>query len=221
MNRFIKLFYSFLIVSIVACAPIYALSPSDFPSDRPNTQVFDNADVLSLSTKSEIEKKLDTLGNGKLDARLITLRGLDYGYSLGKLGEGLINRWTDNSQTGQVPLLLFIIETGNNQSAIIADEQLDTQLPISIQINTAKTTMNLPLKDGQKYRKASIEAIERIDTVLNGGDDPGPPLQKVFNTETNIPTKEEVSNSNATIWVIGLLVIGTIVPMATWWWFSR
>jgi uncharacterized protein len=58
--------------------------------------------------------------------------------------------------------------------------------------------------------------------VLNGGEDPGPPIQ-VERTAlpTNVPTIEETSESNAFTWVIVLLVVGTIVPMATWWVFSR
>jgi uncharacterized protein len=38
---------------------------------------------------------------------------------------------------------------------------------------------------------------------------------------TNIPTREETASSNAFTWVIVLLVVGTIVPMLTWWVFSR
>jgi hypothetical protein len=38
---------------------------------------------------------------------------------------------------------------------------------------------------------------------------------------TNVPTVEETRESNAFTWVIVLLVVGTIVPMATWWVFSR
>jgi uncharacterized protein len=39
--------------------------------------------------------------------------------------------------------------------------------------------------------------------------------------ETNIPTKEETASSNALLWVVVLLVVGTLVPMITWWVFSR
>ena len=38
---------------------------------------------------------------------------------------------------------------------------------------------------------------------------------------SNVPTKEETEESNALIWVAVLLVLGTLVPMATWWVFSR
>lgn len=38
---------------------------------------------------------------------------------------------------------------------------------------------------------------------------------------SNIPTREETAAGNGFQWVIVLLVVGTIVPMLTWWVFSR
>lgn len=39
--------------------------------------------------------------------------------------------------------------------------------------------------------------------------------------ESNIPTKEETASSNGFTWIIVLLAVGTVVPMLTWWVFSR
>jgi uncharacterized protein len=36
-----------------------------------------------------------------------------------------------------------------------------------------------------------------------------------------IPTQEETAKSNAFTWIVALLAVGTIVPMLTWWIFSR
>ena len=49
------------------------------------------------------------------------------------------------------------------------------------------------------------------------------PPQEIVKTTlpTNIPTQEETESSNATTWIIVLLVLGSIIPMATWWVFSR
>ena len=48
-------------------------------------------------------------------------------------------------------------------------------------------------------------------------------LEEIVRTTlpTNIPTQEETESSNATTWIVVLLVLGTIIPMATWWVFSR
>jgi uncharacterized protein len=82
--------------------------------------------------------------------------------------------------------------------------------------------MGLPLREGARYRQASVDALDRLAVVLNGGEDPGPPqLVERMPIETNIPTREETESSNAFLWVVVLLVVGTLVPMITWWVFSR
>ena len=67
-----------------------------------------------------------------------------------------------------------------------------------------------------------MAGLDRLTTVLNGGEDPGEPVEaEVIVAPTNVPTREETAASNAFTWVVVLLVVGTIVPMLTWWVFSR
>ena len=82
--------------------------------------------------------------------------------------------------------------------------------------------MALPLREGDRYRQASLDGLQRLAIVLDGADDPGEPvIEDAAVVPTNIPTREETASSNAFTWVIVLLVVGTIVPMLTWWVFSR
>ena len=86
----------------------------------------------------------------------------------------------------------------------------------------APQLMAQPIREGARFRQASLDGIERVLTVLQGGDDPGEPVvAQVLSQPTNVPTREETASSNAFTWVVVLLVVGTIVPMATWWVFSR
>ena len=200
----------------------FALSPQDLPAQPPDKAVLDSADVLSRAGKNEIETRLNQLESSKVDARVITVRKLDYGLSLTGFGEELVERWSNNDNTSERPLILFLEETQNKQAAIVVSAELSDQLPDALLRSTARTTMSQPMRDGERFRQASMDGIERIAVVLNGGEDPGPPIQ-VERTAlpTNVPTVEETSESNAFTWVIVLLVVGTIVPMATWWVFSR
>ena len=200
----------------------FALSPQDLPAQPPDKAVLDSADVLSRAGKNEIETRLNQLESSKVDARVITVRKLDYGLSLTGFGEELVERWSNNDNTSERPLILFLEETQNKQAAVVVSAELSDQLPDALLRSTARTTMSQPMRDGERFRQASMDGIERIAVVLNGGEDPGPPIQ-VERTAlpTNVPTVEETSESNAFTWVIVLLVVGTIVPMATWWVFSR
>jgi uncharacterized protein len=197
-----------------------AVAPVDFPSVRPSDPVLDGAEVLSRSSRTELNARLQELDQQRLDARLITVRRLDYGLTLNSFGEQLLERWS--GPAGEAPLLLMLIEAQNKQATVVADSALSSRLPAELLRSTGRTTMSQPLRDGDRYRQASLDGIERLDVVLNGGEDPGPPVEVERTTlPTNIPTKEETEESNAFTWVIVLLVVGTIVPMATWWVFSR
>jgi uncharacterized protein len=201
-------------------AASWATGAADLPAELPASHVVDGADLLSRSASTEIERRLESFGADRVDARLITLRRLDYGLSLDALGQQLIERWSSpNSSQAQ---LLVLIESQNNSAAVVISPDLGEQLPSDLLSSTAISTMGLPLREGARYRQASLDALDRLEVVLQGGEDPGPPvLLERMPIETNIPTREETQSSNAFMWVVVLLVVGTLVPMITWWVFSR
>ncbi len=209
-----------LLVSSMVLAPAaWATGLSDFTDQPPASHVVDTADLLSRAANTELDKRLEAFGGSALDARLVTLRRLDYGLSLDGVGQGLLQRWSAPAGPDQ---LLLLIESQNNTAAVVASEGLADRLPAAVLSSTAISTMGLPLREGARYRQASLDALDRLGAVLQGEADPGPPqLQERLPIETNIPTREETAASNALLWVVVLLVVGTLVPMITWWVFSR
>ena len=225
MNRFTQLTGGLLagLLCILLGAPTaMAVSAQDFPSAPPEEAVVDSADVLSRASRNEITARLEELDQFHVDARLVTVRRLDYGLSLPAFGEELLERWQADAPQTDRPLLIFLEESQSKQAAVVASPELLEQLPESLLRSTGRTTMSQPLRDGDRFRQATQDGVERIETVLNGGEDPGPPVQvERVALPTNVPTAEETQDSNAFTWVVVLLVVGTIVPMATWWIFSR
>jgi uncharacterized protein len=210
------LFFAALAVPTAA----WATGLADFPSQQPASHVLDQADLLSRSADAELDRRLQDFGGDRIDARLVTLRRLDYGLSLDALGDQLVQAW--GSDASDRSLLLLLIESQNNSAAVVASNDLEGQLSTELLSSTAISTMGLPLREGARYRQASLDALDRLGVVLNGGEDPGPPqLAERMPIETNIPTREETQSSNAFLWVVVLLVVGTLVPMITWWVFSR
>jgi uncharacterized protein len=210
------LFFAALAVPTAA----WATGLADFPSQPPASHVLDQADLLSRSADAELDRRLQDFGGDRIDARLVTLRRLDYGLSLDALGDHLVQAW--GSDASDRSLLLLLIESQNNSAAVVASNDLEGQLSTELLSSTAISTMGLPLREGARYRQASLDALDRLGVVLNGGEDPGPPqLAERMPIETNIPTREETQSSNAFLWVVVLLVVGTLVPMITWWVFSR
>ena len=209
-----------VLTSLIAPSAALATGLADFPVQRPSSHVIDSADVLSRAASGDVNQRLEQFSELGVDARLVTLRRLDYGVSLETLGEELLQQWQDEASRNG--LLLLLIEAQNNSAAVVASPALLEQLPSTLLSSTAISTMGLPLREGSRYRQASLDALSRLDVVLNGGEDPGPPqLVERMPVETNIPTKEETESSNAFLWVVVLLVVGTLVPMITWWVFSR
>lgn len=201
-----------------------AVSVTDLPPRPPLDHVLDDANVLSRAGNGEIERLLEGFSAERVDARLITLPRLDYGLDLRSLGNQLLERWSADPQEGRSPdpLLLLLIDTQTRATAIVAQAPLERQLPPELLESTAATTMVQPLRSGDRYRQASVDALQRLASVLQGGEDPGEPVvEEAVAVVSNIPTREETSSSNAFTWVVVLLAVGTVVPMLTWWVFSR
>ena len=211
-------FFSLLALLRALALPAYAVGVEDYPLLPSTEKVSDGADVLSRAAIAELQRRLEVFSDARVDARVITLRRLDYGLSLQELADQLLERWQseDNAE------LLVLIETGTNSVSIQASSEVRSLLPEELLLSTAETTMAYPLRDGGRYRQALIDGIDRLGVVLAGGDDPGPPVVvEPALIVSNIPSAEETANSNGFSWVIVLLVVGTLVPMATWWVFSR
>ena len=208
LNRFKPILLSLVALGLalgLGCSAAVAIAPADFSAQRPENRIIDEADVLSRSSRAELDRRLEDFGAYRLDARLVTLRRLDYGFTLDGFGRDLIDQWTVDGDPSN-PLLLLLIETQNKRAVVVADPALKTQLPDSLLSSTGRTTMAIPLREGERFRQSSLDGLNRLSTVLNGGEDPGPPEDMVRPTiPTNIPTQEE-THSNATTWIIVLLV---------------
>lgn len=204
-------------------ASAWAQSVNDLPPQAPSAHLLDRADVLSRAGSGEIEKSLEGFSAERVDARLITVNRLDYGLSLDDLANQLLERWSRPASEGaSLPLLLLLIDTQTKATAVAAAPALQRQLPAELLRSTARTTMAMPLREGDRYRQAALDGLTRLEAVLQGGEDPGEPLvEQVPAVASNIPSREETASSNAFTWVIVLLVIGSVVPMVTWWVFSR
>ena len=201
-------------------APAQAIAASGLPASAPQERILDTADVLSRAAIGELSKTLESFSSERVDAHLITVNRLDYGLSLSQLGNSVLERWSEAG--GEPNQVLFLIDSQTNSAAVVTSPGLVTQLDASLLRSTARTTMAQPIRDGGRYRQGSLDAMTRLLTVLQGGEDPGEPITaEVVTQPTNIPTKEETKSSNAFTWIVVLLTVGTIVPMLTWWVFSR
>lgn len=197
---------------------VYEL-PALSAGDR--TWVWDKGDVLSRSTESNINSAIDSLEKktGK-QVRFVTIHRLDYGETTATFADQLFEQWfpTKEDQSNQI---LLVLDTVTNSAAIRTGEGVKSLLSDEIAQSVAGETVQVPLREGNKYNEAFSEASSRIATVMSGEPDPGAP-KVVDNTQVEGTFKkaEETDQGNATVVVVVLLVLATVIPMVTYFWYQ-
>ncbi|MBD2342926.1 photosystem II repair protein Psb32 [Anabaena subtropica] len=183
-----------------------------------STWVIDQGDVISRINEGTISSSFEDLakqtGN---EVRFVTIRRLDYGETPESFAQALLEKWFP-SKEAQANQILLVLDTVTNGTAIITGEQVKPLLTDAIAKSVAEETLAAPLRDGNKYNQAFLDASDRLVTVLSGQPDPGPP-QIVDNVQVEGTFKkaEETDKGNATAWVVGLLIAATVIPMATYY----
>ncbi|AFY47415.1 beta-propeller domain-containing protein, methanol dehydrogenase [Nostoc sp. PCC 7524] len=180
--------------------------------------VIDQGEVISRINEGQISSTFDDLakqtGN---EVRFVTIRRLDYGETPASFAQALFEKWfpTPEAKANQT---LLVLDTVTNGTAIISGDQVKSLLTDEIAQSVAEETLAAPLRDGNKYNQAFLDASDRLVAVLSGQPDPGPP-QIVDNVQVEGTFKkaEETDKGNATAWVVGLLIAATIIPMATYY----
>jgi uncharacterized protein len=181
----------------------------------------DKGEVLSRASESQISSALDNLAkNTDNQVRIVTIRRLDYGETPASFADKLFEKWFPTPEAGANQTLV-ILDTLTNGSAIRTGKKVKTIMPDTIAESVASQTLLAPLRDGNKYNQALSDASDRLVAVLSGQPDPGPPqLTNTVSTEGTFKKAEETETGNATIWVVGLLIAATVIPMATYFWYQ-
>ncbi len=212
-----------LIASQMAVLPALATGVYEMPvlSAGDRTWVFDKGDVLSRSSESNISSVLDNLENqtGK-QVRFVTIHRLDYGETTATFTDQLFEQWfpTKEDQTNQI---LLVLDTVTNSAAIRTGEGVKSLLTDEIAQSVAGETVQVPLREGNKYNEAFAAASTRIATVLSGEPDPGAPeVVDNIQVEGTFKKAEETDQGNATVVVVVLLVLATVIPMVTYFWYQ-
>jgi len=210
-----------LLASLGVIQPAMATGLQDIPdlTAPQSTWVVDQADVISRLNKGTLEKSLSKLADqtGK-EVRMVTIRRLDYGETPETLTNKIFERWfpTPEAQANQV---LVLLDSQTNGTAIRTGPQVKSLLPDQIATSVAAETMRVPMGKGN-YNQALLDASARLGAVLSGQPDPGPPEVAALNVEATYKTAEETDTQNATIWVIGLLIAATVIPMLTYYFYQ-
>lgn len=204
--------------SLVATPPAKATGVYDIPALTPDTWVVDQADVISRINEAKLSSTFEELANQTgYEVRIVTVRRLDYGETPQSFTKALFAKWfpTKEAQANQV---LLTIDTVTNGTAIITGDRVKSTMPEEIAQSVANETLTFPLRQGDKYNQAFLDASDRLVAVLSGQPDPGPPkVVDNLQVESTFKKGEKTDTGNAVAWVVGLLIAATIIPMATYY----
>ncbi|MBW4630455.1 MAG: TPM domain-containing protein [Iphinoe sp. HA4291-MV1] len=209
-----------ILASLLFATSAWATGVYDLPTitsgDR--TWVVDQADVISRTNEGQISSSLENLakqtGN---EVRIVTIRRLDYGETPESFTKALFEKWFPTQET-QANQTILMIDTAANGTAIVTGDKVKSLMSDDIALSVASQTLTVPLRDGNKYNQAFLDASDRLVAVLSGEPDPGPPqiVDKV-QVEGTFTKAEDTDKGNATAWVVGLLIAATVIPMATYY----
>ncbi len=221
-NHWLLPIVALILTTQFVVAPAYATSLYEVPGIPADSQILDLANVLSLFSEGKINESFSdlTTKTGQ-EVHFVTIRGLDYDETIDSFTEKLFKQWfpTPEAQANQT---LMVLDKLTNNSAIYTGEKAKAIMPDTIAQSVAQETLQVPLKLGERYNQGFLDASDRLVAVLSGQDDPGAPVVKdTVQVDGTFASPEETQESNATVWVIGLLIAATVIPMATYFWYVK
>jgi uncharacterized protein len=220
-NFFIRLILPVLVMvmaSTMFILPASATGVYEMPSFTADTWILDQGDVISRFNEGNLTKTFKDLAQETgQEVRLVTIHRFDYGETPESFGKGLFTKWfpTAAEQANQV---LLLVDTVTNGTVLISGDNIKSLLTDTIAQSITEETLGTVLRNGNKYNQGFLDVSDRLVAVLSGKPDPGPP-QKVetVKVEGTFTKAEDTDKGNATVWVVGLLIAATVIPMATYY----
>ncbi len=184
------------------------------------TYIVDDADAISISNEGTLTNNFKKLAQDTgTEVRMVAIRRLDYDETIDSFTDQLFSQWypTPEESSNQV---LLVLDTLSNRTAIRTGEAVKKTLSDAIAQSVASETAIAPLRQGSKYNQSFLDASTRLTAVLSGEIDPGPPvIEETVNIESNFTKAEDTDRGSSTVWVVVLLLLATIIPMVTYYWY--
>ncbi|MBC1222925.1 TPM domain-containing protein [Nostoc sp. UCD121] len=216
--RLVLTLVTVILTASLFATPALATGVYQLPSLTADTWVLDQGEVISRLNEGKISSAFEDLAKQtNKEVRIVTVRRLDYGETPESFTKELFEKWfpTKEAQANQT---LLVIDTVTNGTSIITGDEVKPLLTDAIAESVATETVSVPLRNGNKYNQAFLDASDRLVAVLSGKADPGPPqIADNVQVEGTYKKAEETNQGNATAWVVGLLIAATVIPMATYY----
>ena len=212
-----------LIATFSLSAPAAATGAYSMPAQvSSDTWVIDDANQITRLNEGKLAKQLSQLAASTgQEVRYVTIHRLDYGETAQSFADQLFERWFSPSEGANQTVI--VLDDVTNTAGIHTGSATGELLTADIAESVVQETIKAPLVKSNNYNKAFEAATERLTAVLSGEADPGPPeLTEEIQVEGTFATAEETeaNRDSSTLVVIVLLVLATVIPMATYYWYQ-
>ncbi|KAK1860661.1 hypothetical protein I4F81_003249 [Pyropia yezoensis] len=194
------------------------MARAEFPDTPPATIFFDEANVVPPASETQIVKSLTKLGESSgLKVRFVMMRSLPYGTLPQEYADELFNEWglgdKDVLFVGGSKVARGGLALGADAKKLVTPEMVES---------IGAETFSLKAIEAQ-YSLAASDVINRLIPILNGREDPGPPVIIREDAGPTFKTKKDTSEerSKYSTVVIVLLVIACLVPMLQYYWYVK
>lgn len=210
-----------LLIMGIGIAPATAVGAVDLPQVNAgdNTWVVDQSETISRVNEGRLSKALKEIAKetGK-EVRFVVVRRLNFGETIDSFADELFSRWYPTAEDQQNQLLL-VLDTLTNNVTIRAGEGVKTNIPDGFIASISEDSIGIPLRQGDKYNQALLDTSDRLAAVIAQQPDPGPPTVEEIQTGGTFTRAEDTDDGIATVWVVVILVVATVIPMVTYFWY--
>lgn len=209
----------------LTAAPASAIAVYQLPtvSAGENVWVLDDANLISRLNEGKISDQLSRLAKATgNEVRLVTIHHFDYGETAQSFTDQLFGQWFPEAEE-QGNQTLLVLDEVSKTVGIRVGQAAAEQLTPDIATSVAQETVLVPLLEGDKYNESFLEATDRLVAVLSGEPDPGPPaFDDTYDADSTFASAEKTSENrgNSTVVVAILLVLATVIPMATYFFYQ-
>jgi uncharacterized protein len=223
LAKYLTKLFSLVFALLLAFAPtVFASEPSDLPElaeIEAHNWVIDFANSLSSYTEGQVNTKLEqlTAETGE-EVRFVTVARIDFGQPTSEFVRELFQRWFPTPEA-QAKQTLVLIATEDRRTAIAQGSKAKALTTEDIAKSIEAETVFFPTQKAE-FNRAVTEGSDRLIAVLSGQPDPGAPVLFVAPEVETAPAKPE-DPQTTTLWVVGLLIAATVIPMVTYYALGR
>lgn len=190
--------------------------------ERPSTHYYvDDANVLSKSTRSEVDKKLKLLEiETGYRVTAVTVRKLEFEPDTFEFADKIVENWYPTPEEGDKKGVVLVVTAGKEGALSGGRSFMDV---LGEDLLESLVADNIPIfTEQEKYNQCVTSVLDRVDAQLKGNPVPDAPQRDEVNRGRTYKTKEEVESSKtvtSTV-VVTLLIIAVVVPMLQYYGYT-